>query len=94
MIVITLVKKNRNLSTKDQIQIKFDVIDSSVLNGVKQPISFVLDKKPGFKVFCEPGTINYKKINNSVLNTRNFYLEDDNHKEVNFNREILTFTLQ
>ena len=30
----------------------------------------------------------------SVLNTTTFYLEDDNNEEVNFNGEMLTFTLQ
>ena len=56
--------------------------------------SFVLDKKPGFKVFCEPETIQYKKVNKSVLNTATFYLEDDDHKQVDFNQETLTFRLQ
>ena len=56
--------------------------------------SFVLDKKPGYKVFCEPETIHYKKINKSVSNTIMFYLEDDSSGEVNFNGETLTFTLQ
>ena len=45
-------------------------------------------------MFSEPETIHYKKINKSVLNTIMFYLEDDNNKEVDFNGETLTFTLQ
>ena len=75
---------------------KSDVIDGSVVNGLRQPIlySFVLDKKPGYKVFCEPETIHYKKINKSVLNTITFYLEDENNKVVDFNGETLAFTLQ
>ena len=28
------------------------------------------------------------------MNTLSFYLEDDNHEELNFNGETLTFTLQ
>ena len=70
-----------------------DVINGSIINGV-QPIlcSFHLDKPPGYKVFCEPGTI--KKINKSVLITITFYLENDDHEEVNFNGETLNFTLQ
>ena len=51
-------------------------------------------KKPGYKVFCEPETIHYKKINKSVLNTITFYLENDSNEEVNFNGKTLTFTLQ
>ena len=80
-----------NLNTINKIHLKCDVID-----GVRKPIlyTFVLDKKPGYKIFSEPETIHYKKINKSVWNTLTFYLEDDNNKEVDFNQETLTFTLQ
>ena len=57
-------------------------------------IVFFKNKLPGYKVFCEPETIHYKKGNKSVLNTINFYLEDDNNEEVNFNGETITFKLQ
>ena len=85
-----------NLSNTNKIHLKCDVIDGSVVNGIRQPIlySFVWDKSSGYKVFCEPETIHYKKINKSVLNTIRFYLEDDNNEEVDFNAETLTFTLQ
>ena len=91
-----LSQKIVNLSNTNKIHLKCDAIDGSVVNGIRQPIlySFVLDKPAGYKVFCEPATIHYKKINKSVLNTITFYLEDDNNKEVNFNEETLTFTLQ
>ena len=67
----------------DKIHLKCDVFDGNDLNGVRQLMlfSFVLDKKPGFKVFCEPETTQYKKLNKSVLKTIRFYLEDDKHKE-------------
>ena len=83
------------LSNTNKIHLKCDIIDGSIVDGFRQPIlySFVLDKKPGYKEFCEPETIHYKKINKSVLNTTTFYLEDDSNKEVNFNGEILTFTI-
>ena len=85
-----------NLSTIDKVHPKCDVIDGSVLNGPRQAIlcSFVLGKPPGYKVFCEPEAILYKKINKSVLNTIRFYLEDDDTKEIKFNGETLTFTSQ
>ena len=85
-----------NLTTTNKIHLKCDFIDGSIQNGLRQPIlfSFVLDKPSGYKIFCEPETIHYKKINKSVLNTITFYLEDDNNKEVDFNQETLTFTLQ
>ena len=85
-----------NLGSTNKIHLKCDVIDGSVVNGVRRPIlySFVLDKLPGYKVFSEPETIHYKRINKTVLNTVTFYLEDNDHKEVDFNGETLTFTLQ
>ena len=94
--VVYISDKNLNLNTTNKIHLKCDVIDGSVVDGLRQPIlySFVLDKKPGFKVFSEPETIHYKKINKSVLNAITFYLEDDIDEEINFNGETLTFTLQ
>ena len=85
-----------NLSSTNKIHLKCDCIDGSIQDGIRQPIlySFVLDKLPGYKVFSEPETIHYKKINKSVLNTIRFYLEDDNNEVVDFNGETLTFTLQ
>ena len=74
---------------------KCDVFDGSVANGLRQPIlhSFILDKPPGYKVFCEPETIQYKKIIKSVLNTITSYLEVDEYEELIFNGETLTFTM-
>ena len=48
-----------NLSTTNKIHLKCDIIDGSVVNGLRQPIlySFVLNKLPGYKVFSEPETI-------------------------------------
>ena len=91
-----LSQKIVNLNSTNKIHLKCDVIDGSVVNGIRQPIlySFVLDKPAGYKVFSEPETIHYKELNKSVLNTVTFYLEDDNNKEVDFNGETLTFTLQ
>ena len=85
-----------NLNTTNKNNLKCDCIDGSIQNGLRQPIlySFVLDKPSGYKIFSEPETIHYKKINKSVLNTITFYLEDENNKEVDFNQETLTFTLQ
>ena len=42
-----------------------DVVDGSVINGLGQPMlfSFVLDKPPGNKVFCELEILHYKKTN-------------------------------
>ena len=77
-----LSQKIVNLSSTNKIHLKCDAIDGSVVNGVRQPLlySFVLDKPSGYKVFSEPETIHFKKINKSVLNTITFYLEDDSGK--------------
>ena len=93
---IYISDKILNLNTIDKIHLKCDCIDGSIQDGVRQPIlySFVIDKKPGYKIFSEPETIHYKKINKSVLNTITFYLEDDNNDVVDFNGETMTFTLQ
>ena len=89
-------ERNRNLSKIKNIRSKCNVFDGSVVNGSTQPIiyKFVLEKPPGYKVFCDPETTHHKKINKSVLNTITFYLEDDDHKEVNFNGETFNFTLK
>ena len=67
-------QKNFNSGSTNKIHLKCDVIDGSVVNGLRQPIlySFVLDKKPGYKVFSETETIHHKKTNKSVLNTLTF----------------------
>ena len=85
------------LNATNKIHLKSDSIDGNVVNGLRHSIfnSSVLDKLPGYTVFCQHETIHYrKKTNISVLNTITFYLEDDNNKETNFNGETLVFTLQ
>ena len=84
------------LSTTNKIHLKCNCIDGSIVDGMRQTnlYSFVLDKLTRYKVFSEPKTVHYKKLNKSVLNTLTFYLEDDNNEEVYFNGETLTFTLQ
>ena len=89
-------QKILNSSSTNKIYLKCDIIDAFVLNGVRQPIlfSFVLDKLPGYKIFCQPETIHYKKISKSVLKLTIFYLEDNNNEEVKYNGETLNFALQ
>ena len=57
--VSTLVRKTIKLSKLDKFHLKLDVIDGSVVNGLRQPIlyNFVLDEPPGYKVFSEPETM-------------------------------------
>ena len=44
------------LSTTDKVNSRHDVIDRSLLNGVRQPLmyNFVLDRPPGYRAFCQP----------------------------------------
>ena len=51
------------LNTIDKMYLKCDCIDGSIQDGVGKSIlfSFVLDKPSGYKVFCEPETVHYKK---------------------------------
>ena len=88
--------KKRILNKTDNFNLKCDVINRSVLSGSREPILFslILDKLPWFKMFCEPEKTYSKKINKSVLNTITGFLDDDANKEVDFNEETLTFTLQ
>ena len=45
-------EKFLNSNTIDKINLKYDIIDDSVLSGLRQPIlySFGLDKPPGYKL--------------------------------------------
>ena len=63
-----------NLNTINQIHLKCDVIDGSVVDGIRQPIlySFVLDKPAGYKVVCEPEAIHYKKNKQICFDYNNF----------------------
>ena len=69
---------------------KGDCINGTVLNGCRLPFfySFLLDKPAGYKVYCEPETKHYKKINKSVLITIKFCLEDINDKKIDFSGDI------
>ena len=75
---------------------KCDCVDGSIVNGVCEPFyySFALSSPPNQKIFKEPKIKVYKMKNKSVLSHITFYLEDDGHKPVDFNNEILSFTCQ
>ena len=60
--------KNLNLSTIGKVHSKCDVIDGSVVNGIREPMlsSFTLDQPSGYKIFLQLETVHYKKISKSV----------------------------
>ena len=60
----SISQKIVDLDTTNKKQLKFDVIDGSVVNGLGQPIVFGLvfkKKSNAYKVLCELETIHYKK---------------------------------
>ena len=52
-----------NLSSTNRIHLKCNVIDGSVVGGLRETIlySFVQDKPAGYKKLSEPETIHYKR---------------------------------
>ena len=59
-----------NITIIEKIHLKCDVIDGSLVNNLRQPrlFSFDSNKPAGCKLFGEPETKHFKKINDSVLN--------------------------
>ena len=85
-----------NITGIDKIHLKCDCIQGSIVNGIREPIlySFALSSPPGYKIYKEPRVKLFKKINKSVLSHITFYVEDDDHKAVDFNGETISFTCQ
>ena len=56
-------EKVLNSGTIHKIHLRYDAIDGSVVNGLRQPNFFtsVLDKPRGYKVFSETEKIHFKK---------------------------------
>ena len=84
-----------NITGIDKVHLKFDCIQGSIVNGVREPIlfSFALSSPPGHKIYKEPKVKLFKK-KKSVLSHITFYLEDDDYKAVDFNGEMISFTCQ
>ena len=85
-----------NITRIDKVHLECDCIQISKINGVREPIlySFALSSPTGDKIFQEPKIKFFKKINESVLSHFTFYLEDDDHKTIDFNGETISFTCQ
>ena len=85
-----------NITGIDKIHLKCDCIQGSIVNGKREPIlySFALSSPPGHKIYKEPRVKLFKRINKSVLSHITFYFEDDDHKPVDFNNEMISFTCQ
>ena len=85
-----------NITGIDKVHLKCNVVDGSIVNGVREPIlySFALYQPRGHKIYKEPKVKLFKKINKSILSHITFYFEDDDYKPVDFNNEIVLFTCQ
>ena len=85
-----------NITGIDKFHLKCDCIQGSIVNGIREPIlySFALCSPPGHKIYKEPRVKLFKKINKSVLSHITFYMEDDDHKPVDFNNDTVSFTCQ
>ena len=85
-----------NITGIDKIHLKCNCIQGSIVNGKRESIlfSFALSSPPGHKKNKKPRVKLFKKINKSVLSHITFYFEDDDHKPVDFNGEMISFTCQ
>ena len=85
-----------SITGTDKVHLKCDCIQGSIVNGIREPIlySFALSAPPRHKIYKEPKVKLFKKVNKSVLSHITFYVEDDDHKPVDFHNETITFTCQ
>ena len=85
-----------NITGIDKVHLKCDCIQGSIINGIRHPIlySFAISSPPGYKIYKEPRIKLFKKVNKSVLSHITFYIEDDDHKPVDFHDETISFTCQ
>ena len=85
-----------NITEIDKICLKSHCIQGSKVNGAREPIlySFALDKPPGYRIHHTAKNKLYKEVNKSVLSHITFYLEDDDHKPVDFIGEAISFTCE
>ena len=85
-----------NITGIDKVHLECDCVQGSIINGVREPIlySFAISSPPGHKIYKEPRITPFKKVNKSVLSHITLYIEDDDHKAVDFNNETISFTCQ
>ena len=89
-------ERSSKITVSDKVHLKCDCIDGPILDGVRQSISnsFAFTSPPGHKIYKEPRIRFFKNIIKSVLSHSTIYLEDYDHKPVDFNRETISFTCQ
>ena len=93
---LTKTKRRISISSVDKSHLKADCSIDSILIGTREPIlyNFAPVYPTGHKLYKEPRTTLFKKIKKLFYLTPCFYLEDDDHKSVDFNGETIIFTYQ
>ena len=83
-----------NFTSFDEVHLKCVCINDRIVNGVREPVlySFALDQPAGKKIYKKPRINFFKRVKESVLSHITFYLEEDDHKPVDFNGETISFT--
>ena len=82
-----------NITGVDKVHLKCNVVAGSIVTGTREPVlySFALSPPRSHKIYNERRVKIFKKINESVLSHITFYLEDDDHKPVDFLNETISF---
>ena len=85
-----------NITVIGKVHLRTDCVQGYIVNGVREPIlySFALSSRPGHKILTEPGIKLFKKITKTVLSDITIYLEDNDHKPVDFNTDSILLTCQ
>ena len=85
-----------NITGIDNVHLKADCIQESIVTGVREAIlqSFALSSSPGRNIYKEPRIKLFKKKKESVLSHKTCYIENDDHKHIDFNNETKSFTCQ
>ena len=80
----------------DKVHLKCECINGSIVNVIRETFlhNFALDKPPGHKICKEPRFQIFRRLNIYVLSHITFYLEDEDHRRVDFNGERIPFTCQ
>ena len=85
-----------NFAGIDNVLLKCDCIEGSVVKGVRELLLFSLglDKPLRHRIYKGPRIKLFKKINKTGLSHVTPYLEDDDDKAIVFSGETLSFTCQ
>ena len=89
-------QKPINITGVDKINLKCDCIQGSIVDGVREPISysFGLSSPPGHEIFKEPKIKLFKEINKSVLSHITFNFQYNDHRPVDLNGEAIRLNCQ